>query len=400
MATASARGRIHGLDTARAVAIALAMLAHACFHFGLWPQLPEAALTTLRATTRAATPTFIILFGMMLEIVYLKMVRRGDRRACWTRLLTRAIQCYLLYLCVVAAGIAGGHLSASQGFKASLFLDRAYFANILKFYSLGLLAGIALLELRVRFGLVAVAVVMAAIWACYPAIKALPPVPEAFELLASFLIGAGDETGPSVLQGMSLVALGMLLGNGATGLLSEEAAERAAGRRLLAVVVIGIAAALGALLLVLGPGQALTMFVEFRFRAANHPSYYVMGSAAALAIIAGSTALAARVPRPLLATLSVFGTSSLFAYTLGNIVLNLVPKHYGGLSSGLMLTGAFLLCLYGATLYFQMAQRAADRAATHSLAAHLGRISDRLRQGTARAAALCIDRLLPQQSDS
>src|SRR5690606_10229670 len=56
------RRRIDGIDTARALAIALAMLSHCFIHFGVWELLSDQATLALRSLTRSATPTFIVLF--------------------------------------------------------------------------------------------------------------------------------------------------------------------------------------------------------------------------------------------------------------------------------------------------------------------------------------------------
>ncbi|HWL75013.1 MAG TPA: heparan-alpha-glucosaminide N-acetyltransferase domain-containing protein, partial [Burkholderiaceae bacterium] len=107
--------RISGLDTARALAIFLAMSSHGFIHFGVWPLLDSDLALLLHLFTRSATPVFIILFGMMLELVYLKWLLAGKRTDCWRRQVSRAIQCYALYLCVVVAGVAGGKLSPHEG---------------------------------------------------------------------------------------------------------------------------------------------------------------------------------------------------------------------------------------------------------------------------------------------
>jgi hypothetical protein len=396
MTTASAGKRISGLDTARALAIALAMTSHCFIHFGVWPLLTDEVTLLVRSMTRSATPTFIVLFGMMLEIVYLKTIRRGDRAGCWTRLLTRALQCYLLYLCVVAAGILGGQLTASEGAKAALFLSEAYFANILKFYSLGLVLGILLLELRVRFGLAAAVAAIAAIWFCYPLIQSLPELPEGLRHLASFLIGAGAETGPSVLQGMSFAAFGMLLGHGVAGSRSDDAAVRRRSQRLLLALGLLALGAAAVCIAWLGLRPALESFTDYRFRAANHPLYYVFGSAFGMALIAGCIVVAAALPASLLARLNVFGTSSLFAYGFGNIVLNLLPSQSGSLALGLVFSLAFLACLYGVTCYFQLTVQAQTAGGPdYPVAARLGRLHGGLRHLTARIAGLFVARLLP-----
>lgn len=387
--------RIAGLDTARAVAIALAMTAHTFIHFGVWDQMAADAVLVVRAFVRSATPTFIILFGMMLEIVYLKMIRRGERQACWTRLLTRAIQCYLLYLAVVAAGVAGGQLAPGEGAKAALFLDKAYFANILKFYSLGLVLGIPLLELRARHGLKAVAAVLAAIWLSYPLIQALPPLPWSARHLGSFLIGAGAETGPSVLQGMSLAALGMFLGHAALGLVGQERTARRRAAMMLATIVLLVALPVGALLLSMGVRPLFAAFTDYATRAANHPVYYLVGSAFAMAMIAACTLVAARLPASVLARLNVFGISSLFAYAFGNVALNLLPSLNGSLATGLAAALAFMLSLYAVTTWFQAAARAGAATGTAERprgtpAARLARLHEGPRAMTARLAGLLV----------
>jgi len=377
--------RIAGLDLARAIAIAFAMVGHCFVHFGVWELLAADTVVALRAFVRSATPTFIILFGMMLEIVYLKMLRDGERQGCWLRLITRAIQCYLLYLCVVAAGVLGGQLAPLEGAKAALFLSGAYFANILKFYSLGLVAGIALLELRLRHGLRSIAGVAVVIWLAWPLVKALPPLPPSLSHLGSFLIGAGTVTGPSVLQGMTLAALGMLLGH----------ALLRGGAKLLVPLALAALLPVGALMATAGVGRTFANFADYGFRAANHPTYYLLGSAFALCIVAGCVALAPRLPRAALARLNVFGVSSLFAYGIGNVVLNLLPPLRDSLPLGLLASVVFLACLYAMTAYFQQAVQApAGGTPPRSPGARVARLHGRLRLMTMRLAGVFVVRLL------
>jgi surface polysaccharide O-acyltransferase-like enzyme len=380
------------------MAITFAMLAHCFIHFDVWAQLGDGALfASIRTLTRSATPTFIILFGMMLEIVYLKLLRRGDRLSCWTKLLTRAIQCYLLYLCVAVAGILGGQLSLKEGLEAALFLDDAYFANILKFYSLGLLGGIVLLELRARFGFTALAAAFCVIWLSFPLVKALPPFPYALQDLASFLIGAGAKGGPSALQGMSLVIFGMLLGNTALKLLAAEPVKRRRGAHQAAWIAVAAAAATAALFLTLGPEAVEEGFVSFEFRGANHPGYYIIGASVALILIAFWSLLAARLPEPVLRRLNVFGTSSLFAYAFGNVALNLLPGYQGSLAVGLAASTAFLLCLYAATVCFQRAVQApvAARGAPRGMV-EIGRLHRAMQGATTALAGLFVRQVMPK----
>ena len=387
--------RISGLDTARALAIFLAMSSHGFIHFGVWPLLDSDLALLLHLFTRSATPVFIILFGMMLELVYLKWLLAGKRTDCWRRQVSRAIQCYALYLCVVVAGVAGGKLSPHEGTRAAVFLSEAYFANILTFYSVGLLAGILLLELRARFGLRVVAYACAVIWISYPFVKAIPDVPGSMAYLASMLVGAGAKTGPSVWQGMSLVAFGMFLGRATEALLSSERSARKQALLLLGVIIIFISAALAVIVLQTGLRPLLEGFADFSYRAANHPNYYLLGSLLAMGLIGGSIAAASVLPPVVVSRLNVFGISSLFAYAFGNVVLNLLPPLEGSLSLGLFSSAIFLFGLYAATAYFMRATMAdATTGLGGPLAVRLGLVHERVQKMTVRLAELCVARLL------
>jgi surface polysaccharide O-acyltransferase-like enzyme len=386
--------RISGLDTARALAIFLAVCSHSFIHFGVWPLLDSDLALLLHLFTRSATPVFIILFGMMLELVYLKRLLAGKRTDCWRRLVSRAIQCYSLFLCVVVAGVAGGKLSPNEGIRAAVFLSEAYFANILTFYSVGLLAGILLLELRARFGLRVVAYACAVIWISYPFVKAVPDVPGSMGYLASLLVGVGAQTGPSVWQGMSLVAFGMFLGRATEALLSSERSERKQALLLLGAIVVFISTVLAMSAMQDGLRPLLKGFADFSYRAANHPNYYLLGSLLAIGLIGGSIAAASVLPPVVVSRLNVFGISSLFAYAFGNVVLNLLPPLAGNLSLGLLSSAVFLIGLYAATAYFIDATTAdATTGRGGPLALRLGLVHERVQRVTVRLAEVCVARL-------
>src|SRR5690606_21339649 len=134
---------------------------------------------------------------------------------------------------------------------------------------------------------------------------------------------------------------------GLRGLRAAAARERRDARRLLALAAALLAVAVAGLVMVLGPRGVLEAFTDYGVRAANHPIYYIVGSAGAGLIIAGCIALGERLP----ARLNVFGISSLFAYGIGNVVLNLLPALRGDLALGLAASLVFLTCLYGLTAY-------------------------------------------------
>ena len=62
--------RIIGLDAARSLAIVLAMSSHVFADVGLYAHMPGPLTRIAGFAFQIATPTFILLFGTMLEVVY------------------------------------------------------------------------------------------------------------------------------------------------------------------------------------------------------------------------------------------------------------------------------------------------------------------------------------------
>src|SRR5436309_3010873 len=100
--------RIVFVDAARGLAVALALYIHSLATFGSWYRLPLLGQGLVRLITSAATPTFVVLFGAMLEMVYYRGLVQGGAARVRTRLLHRSWSCYVAYLATVAASVLGG----------------------------------------------------------------------------------------------------------------------------------------------------------------------------------------------------------------------------------------------------------------------------------------------------
>mgnify|MGYP001447117256 CR=1 FL=1 len=85
-----------------------------------------------------APPIFIILFGTMLEIVYKTRFEQGRAVQATSRLLTRALQCYLLYVVTILSMLAAGHTTPGYALRCILMMGVTPYADILKFYTLAL----------------------------------------------------------------------------------------------------------------------------------------------------------------------------------------------------------------------------------------------------------------------
>ena len=84
------------IDVARSAAILAALAAHAVAVFAVWPSVPPGLLkATGNALFYTATPTFFLLFGVMLELVYVRRRQRDGALPVAGRLAARAWQCWL-----------------------------------------------------------------------------------------------------------------------------------------------------------------------------------------------------------------------------------------------------------------------------------------------------------------
>ena len=395
--------RLAFLDAARGVAILLALLAHAFLTFDLKGQLEhaDAAKVFVNGAFRAATPTFLLLFGVFLEWVYAVAMARDGVAVAARRLVHRAMLCQLALIGGAITAAIAGTLTWTQVPFAAVNLQMVPHITIMGLYAVLLLLAIPLIWLRLRYGLLIPLIGMALPWLLDPLLGLLtwPPLsddkfhqpPTMF--LSAFWLGypQGAWIHGSVFHNLCLICGGMLLGN----ILARRQQQ---GRdplpwRVLVVAMCGI----GAVLIGLawwfgfqavpegaasgwraGLREALTGHVgaEQRYRWDNSWAYWALATLSALAVLA----LARRIWAPErtahppgTALILPLGRHSLLAFGLGNIVLNLIPLRWSvPLWLGIAGTVAFLAALLGGMWWYdrrQAAQRARLRAAPVSASA-------------------------------
>jgi hypothetical protein len=320
--------RIAFLDAARGLAIALALLSHGLSTFAVWPHLGPLGNVVVRLATSSATPTFILLFGAMLELVYHRRALRDGETLIRRRLLRRSLNCYLAYLATIAASVVAGRLTLAHAAAAALFVHNTRFGNILKFYALALVLAIPLLALRRRHGITGVVAVSLGVWIAIPLLDlvAWPEPSSALSYLTATLVGRpAGRSWISVLHSQVLIGVGMLLGWSVAR--ASVAGRWSTFRNTVAGVLGACAALVTAITARLGARAVLSSYVMMRFRSAHHPAYYLISLMEGVAVVGAMSVLlppgrrAGRWAAPLLA----LGSTSLFAYTLGSCLLNLVP---------------------------------------------------------------------------
>ncbi|MFO8100165.1 MAG: OpgC domain-containing protein [Salinibacter sp.] len=335
------------IDVLRSLAIALALLAHALNDFDVPGRLSEAEYVALRGLTRAAAPTFIFLFGMMLELVYARRARSNGLATVVPHLLWRSLQCYAGYLATVCAGVLFGLFGWTHALQAAVFIFGAHHGNILKYYTVALVVAVPLLAARQRLGLKRTLALCVGIWLLSPLLNGIAALPVGrfgglLSLLTQMLpysltfIGAGMWVGNSLRRGASL----------------SRSVHTHAGLVLIACASVG-----GVLIWMMGPQTVLFSYLDYyAFRNSYHVGYYAIGLLQATGLCLLFFHLfplhhsVLRPTSPLLA----FGRSSLLSFTLGNIVLNgLVGRLTLTPHGGLLLTLGYLAFVLGLVLLFE-----------------------------------------------
>ena len=351
MATASSR--LSYLDMARAGAILLAMTSHIFQHLEIWRAIDPDAYRVFKMLTRTATPTFIILFGIMLELVYVKYAQRGDMHAASRRLLKRSLMCYLCFGMVAFAALIGGHVDMERFLQSIVFADKARYGEILKYYVFALAVAPGLLMCRLRWGLKSLLLILALIW-LYDLLLAVPLESSVIggHYSSSLILGVGNLHGPSMLHGMSFVLVGMILGR----LITTPKDSREYRQHQWAFISLVLLSAVIFFSSIFQQGfiyvvDNITTFhreITQDFRRNNMPTYYAYGLLACALWVVFYWLIERYKPQLFSRAVRLFGIESLFAYTFGNVLINSLPKvaEGTGLSFKFVYAGLFLLALY------------------------------------------------------
>lgn len=326
--------RIRGIDICRSIAILLAMFSHAMVAAGVLYVTDESIATPLRFTLQMAPPIFIILFGTMLEFVYKARIENGQYLQSTRRLLTRALQCYLLYVVTILSMLVVGQSTPGYALRCILMMGVTPYADILKFYALALAMAPALLAFRIRWGLMPLVVVSLLIHLAHPLVAAVPAPPLVNEKdylspILGFLTGMTTQKvgGPSVLHGMTFVIWGMVVGKAIRLMMSGETPKQVTeGRRLLG----GMFAAAAAVTLMLwnwdAPMEDVAGIATLAIRNANLPLYFSLGCAVTIACVMICILLYDRMNVSFGHGVTFAGRTSLFTFSLGNVLLYLAPQ--------------------------------------------------------------------------
>lgn len=156
--------RIHTLDLLRFFCVTGALFSHSISHFNVQNYVVPELIFWIRVITRFATPSLLILFGLIIGFVYAPKFNRS-RLDVRYRMYFRSFQCYLAFVFLSTLGFTFGGFKNVEHFLGSfLLLTPATHANIFKMYVLFLIAGYALLLLSNRSKELRLMLVIGSIW--------------------------------------------------------------------------------------------------------------------------------------------------------------------------------------------------------------------------------------------
>lgn len=373
--------RIVGLDATRSLAILLAMSSHVYADVGLGTHMPSEIDLPLRIMFQVSTPVFVLIFGAMLEVVYLPRFISGSKRSISSRLVFRALQCWFLYaVSIFTLFIFDNGYSLSFSISCLLFMGNSPYTEILKFYAVALAVAPLLLWIRVRIGLAPLILAAATYQAAWPILHSLPDaqhdlgIPLQVARFLKFVTGFGSPqlAGPSVLHGLTLVIAGQTFGKVVLGWgykpmgrqdLALASSNFGRGISMLLILTSGLAS-MGAFII---PREVLVGLADMSLRMNSHVLYFIIGAVSAVLVsLAFIWMIDVRkmVSSRFWFMLSFFGRTSMFTFAWGNIMLYMVNYYPAG--KGDTYTIAFLLvaaiCLMSFVFDFVMRHSEIARA--------------------------------------
>jgi predicted acyltransferase len=156
------------------------------------------------------------------------------------------------------------------------------------------------------------------------------------------MFGIGNSGGPSVLHSLSIVSIGMLSANYID--FKDKWKFPRMNLTLLSLLLLGLA-----IYLMFTPwSEFIENYFSNTFRNNNHPLYFIVSLSLAIILVLIFSVL---IPlgaqlKPWTKHLLVFGRNSLSAFTIGNIILNLIYTKTQSNSYSLIAPFGFILFVY------------------------------------------------------
>ncbi len=312
------------IDFARGFAILLAVGSHAFYAFG-YEVLFDDAMYQVMSLTRLATPSFVLITGMMFEIVYLRKAEKQGFRAAVSSLVLRAAQCYGAYLITVLIEWFNQQLSTTEAINTSLFLGNSLFSGILKFYALFLLLAIPIIWLRKRFGIVVIAMLPILVWIVdFLLTRIVQPAKEnPIAHLTALLFGHPALSNFSVWHALTFMSFGMVVAY------AFKQSRQAGNWRTFQMTLLSLFLVCGVVSLVMVlPTTWADFYFDFsnEYRINHRIPYYSIGSMGSFLLLWITWKVRRYLSHPVWEhSVTTLGKDSLWAFAVGNSLAAVLP---------------------------------------------------------------------------
>ena len=317
--------RILFVDVARAYAVYLALSAHALHVFGV-PDVSE-FVYNYPYFTSMATPMFIFMFGVMVELVYCRKAIEGVEQ--WkVNLVNRSFQCYVGYALTSLSAFVLGYYGFSHFLSSLAFLADSRYGNILFIYSFSLIVMIPLVILRKRMGVWFFPLSILALLLINNAATSMTIGADApYSYLMNRFFGVGEGSmGPSLLFALQFIILGMWVGSAIN---SGDSATRfylfSMFISILILVYLVFSLHIDSIEKL---KQVMTFYAYGPYRTENSLNYFFFGGFYSLVTFSLIRLFVEKfsVVRYLGVLVSPVGVCSLLVFTSGNIYLNVLGE--------------------------------------------------------------------------
>lgn len=342
--------RILFIDVVRAYAVFLALLAHALHNFGV-PNLGD-FVYNYPFFTSMATPLFIFMFGVMMDIVHRRKAQSHVENGWKLNITNRAFQCYLAYIITSISALLGSWISLDQFLKSLVFLESTRYGNILFIYTFSLLIMIPVISFGRNRGIVYLILIMFILLTLNQLIKNFPETESGYySHLLQRITGYGPSIGgPSLMLGFCFIMLGNVVGFWIRTLSNSfDFYVRVFFIVLLFISIISVSLSVYSIERL---KEVLTLYAYGSFRSSNDIYYFLFGSLFSIVSFCVIRFLVEKLT--LIASVGKLfvpvGAASLLVFTAGNIYLNIL----GDLSSSfhpVLSLFFFYGCLFILALY-------------------------------------------------
>jgi acyl-CoA synthetase (AMP-forming)/AMP-acid ligase II len=338
-------------DAVRAGAVLLALFTHATTRAGI--ALPA----QWELFERLSTPTFIILFGAMVGLLYANVsTATKSYEQVAKNALCKALQCYAFF----ALNVLALWVVSPSGWKYALIsmamLGAMPYAGILAFYTIMFLMIPLLLWALNRIGFWLLFCASLAVHAAFLALKGVPTPPlinhqPIFQRVLDLFVGAGDAptlAGPSIAHGLVLVLAGYWVGLAAKKSFRDQDSRRAFLIRQAPLAAIFAAAGVLSFFVPHFP-VTLPALAGMELRNLNHPAYVFLLGLPSLLILQLLLVWPAikQTPRWLMR----IARRSLFGFGIGNAIIALIPSGWLSVFPPVV-TAALLLTMIVSLIYY------------------------------------------------